>query len=151
MVFNAVLNSISLIWVFLSIHSNSFLPVLHTIFVPSLWLLSYITIVETIDKWERNVSCGNDYHQSLDKMLAELEIEPKISCSQVLYATDSNWARSMCTWSDYVLIKEELFLPVEKYSHQSGTTKSWWCKNRIFFHLCLHLSLAKQSSSLCWH
>ena len=38
--------------------------------------------------WERNESCCNDYHQSLERILAEPEIEALASCSQVLYATN---------------------------------------------------------------
>ena len=39
-------------------------------------------------RWERNGSCRNDYHQSSDRILAEPGIEPVISCSQVRNTTD---------------------------------------------------------------
>ena len=41
-------------------------------------------------QWQRNESCCNDYHQSLERISAEPGIEPATSCSQVLYVT--NWA-----------------------------------------------------------
>ena len=34
-------------------------------------------------RWERNESSHNDHHQSLERILAKLGIEPVISCSQV--------------------------------------------------------------------
>ena len=34
-------------------------------------------------QWERNESCRNDYHQSSERILAELGIKPVTSCSQV--------------------------------------------------------------------
>ena len=39
-------------------------------------------------RWERNESCGNDYHQSSERILAEPGIEPATSCSQVRNTTD---------------------------------------------------------------
>ena len=39
-------------------------------------------------RWERNESCRNDYHQSSERVLPELGIEPATSCSQVRNATD---------------------------------------------------------------
>ena len=60
MVFNAILNSISVIsrWpVHLSMFSwSSFKSVLHTIFSPSHWLFSHVTIVETMDSCERGIN-----------------------------------------------------------------------------------------------
>ena len=41
-------------------------------------------------RWERNESCRNDYHQSSERILAEPGTEPATSCSQVRNATD--WA-----------------------------------------------------------
>ena len=38
--------------------------------------------------WERNESCCNDYHQSPERILAWLGIEPATSFSWVLYVTD---------------------------------------------------------------
>ena len=56
--------------------------VLGTILFLSHWLLSHITIVETMDSSERKFeSCRNDYQQSLERMLGEPGIEPAISCS----------------------------------------------------------------------
>ena len=47
-------------------------PVLGTIFFLSHWLLSHITIVETMDSGERKFeSCLNDYHQSSERILGE--------------------------------------------------------------------------------
>ena len=40
---------------------------LHTIFFPRHWLLFHITIIKTMDSSERNRSCHNEYHQSLEK------------------------------------------------------------------------------------
>ena len=45
-------------------------------------------------RWERNVFCHNDYHQSSEGKLTEPGIEPAIPCSQVLHATD--WAVGLC-------------------------------------------------------
>ena len=36
--------------------------------------------------WERNESCGNDYHQSSERIVAEQGIKPATSCSWVLCA-----------------------------------------------------------------
>ena len=41
-------------------------------------------------RWERNESCRNDYHQSSERILAEPWIESATSCFQVLFAT--GWA-----------------------------------------------------------
>ena len=62
-------------------------------FFPNHRLLSHI--VETMESGERNELCRSDYHQSAERIFAELGIEPVTSCSQVLYATDwsSNGAR----------------------------------------------------------
>ena len=38
--------------------------------------------------WERNESCHNDHHQSLERILDELRIEQVTSCSEVHNATD---------------------------------------------------------------
>ena len=35
-------------------------------------------------RWERNESCHKDYHQSLERILAEAGIKPVTSCSQVV-------------------------------------------------------------------
>ena len=43
--------------------------------------------------WERNESCRIDWHQSLERILAEQGIKPVTSCSQVCYATD--WAMEL--------------------------------------------------------
>ena len=60
-------------------------PVLGTILFLSHWLLSHITIVETMDSGERKFeSCGNDYHLSSESILGEPGIEPATSCSPVL-------------------------------------------------------------------
>ena len=57
-------------------------PVLGTILFVNHWLLSHITIVETMDSSERKFkSCRNDYHQSLERILGEPGIEPETSCS----------------------------------------------------------------------
>ena len=39
-------------------------------------------------RWERDESCRNDYHQSSERILAEPGIEPATFCSQVGHATD---------------------------------------------------------------
>ena len=44
-------------------------------------------------RWERNESCRNDYHQSSERTLAEPGIEPATSCSQVRNST--NWAMGL--------------------------------------------------------
>ena len=44
-------------------------------------------------RWQRNESCRNDYHQSSERTLAEPGIKPATSCSLVLKATD--WAMEL--------------------------------------------------------
>ena len=57
-------------------------PVLHTIFFPRHWLPSYITVVETTDSSETGMNrIANDYHQSLERILAEPGIKPVTSHS----------------------------------------------------------------------
>ena len=56
-------------------------PVLGTIFFLSHWLLSHITIVETMGSDERKIE---SYHQSLERILSEPGIEPATFCSPVL-------------------------------------------------------------------
>ena len=71
-------------------------PVLGTILFLSHWLLSRITIVETIKSSERKFeSCCNDYHQSLERILGEPGIEPATSCSPVLQSEQRGSARQM--------------------------------------------------------
>ena len=70
--------------------------VLGTILFLSHWLLSHITIVETMDSSERKFeSCRNDYHQSLERILGEPGIEPGTSCSPVLQSEQRGSARQM--------------------------------------------------------
>ena len=51
-------------------------------------------------RWERNESCCNDYHQSSERILAKLGIEPVSSCSQVRNAT--NWALGLGVFKDKI-------------------------------------------------
>ena len=44
-------------------------------------------------RWERNESCHNDYHQRSEGILADPRIKPATSCSQMLHATD--WAMGL--------------------------------------------------------
>ena len=53
-----------------------FLPVLCTIFFPGHWLLSHVTIVETMDSNERGINPVAMTHQSLELILVEQEIKP---------------------------------------------------------------------------
>ena len=72
-------------------------PVLSTILFLSHWLLSHITIVETMDSSERKFeSCRNeyDYHQSLERILGELGIEP-VTCSPILQSEQRGSAQQM--------------------------------------------------------
>ena len=39
-------------------------------------------------RWERNESCRNKFHQSSERILAEPGIEPATSCSQICNTTD---------------------------------------------------------------
>ena len=71
-------------------------PVLGTILFLSHWLLSHLTIVETMDSGERKFeSCRNDYHQSSKRILGEPGIEPATSCSPVLLSEQRGLARQM--------------------------------------------------------
>ena len=70
-------------------------PVLGTILFLSHWLLSHITIVETMVSSERKYeSCCNDYHQSLERILGKPWIEP-VTCSPVLQSEQRGSARQM--------------------------------------------------------
>ena len=99
MVYVAFFNSMSII-ASASAPIDAFLeflkPVLCTILFLSHWLLSHITIVETMDSSERKLeSCRNDYHQSLERILSEPGIEPATSCSPVLLSEQRGSARQM--------------------------------------------------------
>ena len=64
-------------------------PVLGTIFFPSHWLLSDITIVETTDSGKRGMNpVAMTYRQSSKRILTEPGIEPAASYSKVCNATD---------------------------------------------------------------
>ena len=63
-----------------------FLPALCTVVFPSHWLLYHTTIVETISSHKRKMN--PDYHQPSELILAQAAIEPKILCSEVMYATN---------------------------------------------------------------
>ena len=66
-----------------------FKPVLSTIFFPSHWLLSHITIVETIDSSERGMNpVAMTIINPRKEYLAKPGIEPAKSCSQVCTAND---------------------------------------------------------------
>ena len=93
-----------------------FSPVLHTIFFPSHWLLSHITIVETMDSGERNVPCRSDYHQSSERILAKPGIEPAISCSQFLYTTNRAMGLGFYLFKD-------------KYGHIENVCKAFFVCN----------------------
>ena len=55
-----------------SVHFHAFfLPVLHTIFFLSHWLLSHVTIAETMDSDERGIY-RSDYYQFLERIFVEL-------------------------------------------------------------------------------
>ena len=95
MVFNAVFNTSSVYYMAVAsacIHTFLeffFKPVIRIIFLPSPWLLSHITTVETNgQRQERNESCRNDIINPRNEYLAEPGIEPATSYFQVLYATD---------------------------------------------------------------
>ena len=60
-------------------------------------------------RWEKNESCRNDYHQSSERILAEPGIESATSCSQVRKATD--WAMGLG-----ISLKEVAYEEVALYS-----------------------------------
>ena len=69
--------------------------VLHRLFFSSRWLIFHM-----LKQWiavREDESCQNDYHQSLERKLAELGIEPLI-CSQLLCTT--NRAMQACFMID---------------------------------------------------
>ena len=71
-------------------------PVLGTIFFLSHWLLSCITIVETMGSGERKFeSCRNYCHQSSERILGDPGIEPATTCSHVLLSQQRGSARQM--------------------------------------------------------
>ena len=97
MVFNAVFSSISVIFrrpVHLSMLSGVLLTsTLHNILSKPLAAFPLNHCRNNGQRWVRNESCSNDAHQSSERILAEQEIEPTTSCSQVLYTTD--WAMGL--------------------------------------------------------
>ena len=102
---------------------NAFLeflkPVLGTIFFLSHWLLSHITIVETMDSCERKIeSCRNDYYQSSESILGKPGIKPATSCSPVLSSESRGSARQMVvniSWNFRPLgfLQQDLVIPLE--------------------------------------
>ena len=60
---------------------ETFQAVLCTVFFPSHWLLSYITVVKTMDRGEREMN-----PVAMERILAKAGIE-KATCSQVSNAT----------------------------------------------------------------
>ena len=123
MIYISFFNSMSVISrrpVHLSMLSLSFLkPVLGTILFLSHWLLSHITIVETMDSSERKFeSCRNDYHQSLERILGEPGIEPATSRSPVLQSEQRGSARQMVVnilWNfrPLVFLQQDLVISLE--------------------------------------
>ena len=54
-----------------------FKPMLRTVFFPTHWLLSHFTIVQAMDSCDRGMNpVALHYHQSLERILAKLGIEP---------------------------------------------------------------------------
>ena len=98
-------------------------PVLGTILFLSHWLLSHITIVETMDSSERNFeSCRNDYHQSLERILGEPGIKPATSCSPVLQSEQRGSARQMVVnilWNFHLIV---IFA-----ARPSHISRACWC------------------------
>ena len=75
-----------------------------TIFLPSHWLLSFISHNHcryNEQQWESNES----YHQSSDGILAEPWIKPATSCSQVLHSID--WTGLNCVRKRLTLLSKE--------------------------------------------
>ena len=71
-------------------------PILGIIFFLRPWLLSHITIVETMGSGERKIeSWRNDYNQSSERILSEPGIEPATFCSPVLPSEPRGSARQM--------------------------------------------------------
>ena len=62
------------------------LPLLSRVFFPSHWLLSHITIIETMDSDKRGMNPVAMTPQSSERILAKSEREPATSHSLVLYA-----------------------------------------------------------------
>ena len=92
--FNAVFNNISVISrppVHLSmLFCSSLTSATHNFLFKSLGASPHNHCQNNRQRWDRNESCRNDYHQSLERILAEPGIKPATSCSQVRNATD--WA-----------------------------------------------------------
>ena len=94
-------------------------PVLGTIFFLSHWLLSHITIVETMGSGERKIKfCRNDYHQSSERILSEPGIEPATFCSPVLPSEPRGSAQQMVVnilWNFHplVFLQQDLVIPLE--------------------------------------
>ena len=64
---------------------NSFLPVIYIKPLPG---FQHSHCRNNGERWQRNESCRNNYHQSSERILAKPGIEAKTSCSQVLCATE---------------------------------------------------------------
>ena len=99
MVFNAVFNSISVI-LRRPLHLSMFPGILltstpHNFLSKPLAAFPHNLCRNNGQRWERNESCRNGYHQSSERILVEPGIEPATSCSQVRNAAD--WAMGLGT------------------------------------------------------
>ena len=89
-------------------------------------------------QWERNECCCNDYHQSLERILAELEIEPATSCSQVRNTKD--WAMGLSHYT------KGCFVKIKPHHEKAILATGWKLLIISNFHkcnlwLCIHYEL----------
>ena len=75
--------------------------------------------------WERNESCRNDYHQSLERILAKPAMKAATSCSQVRNTTDWAMGLSIFCFSHSAFWADQSDLLQMDLTHFLSSSKSW--------------------------
>ena len=81
-------------------------------------------------QWERNEPCPNDYHESLERILAKPGTEPGTSCSQVLYATSYARLGQKYGKSELKRLQIKWIMRLKKDKKFLMTRKTLWEKKR---------------------
>ena len=75
-------------------------------------------------RWKRNESCNNDYHQSSERILAELGIELATFCSQVRNTTEWAMGVGRIKW-DVVFVSTAIWM-LSSYPYALWCTEIAW-------------------------
>ena len=84
-------------------------------------------------RWKRNDSCRNDYHQSSERILAEPGIEPATSCSQVYNAID--WTMGLGPQTCKFQVRQANF-KFQTYPMQGSKFPYIYCKMQVKIREC---------------